>query len=758
MIFRLRSCRRLWLRLVRVRGRMGTAQKEAFVAREPMLKDIPAERRVCMAEFHLELLRTQGSGGWDSFCGRSLEEFVDFAAETGIEIWYTSLPKGGPFSQLLHQEGEDATPADLIDRFVKRAHEHGILVVSAFKMNAWTSLGKLHPDWLIRNIDDGRDVPPNERFVCHNSPFGEWLADYLSDHVARHDLDGVWFDDCNFGSREAWPWPWPAGCLCDGCAEKYRQQTGRELPQRVDFSSKDFKLWVNWRYDNLRQFQLLLTQRVRAMREGAIVRFNSYPRPPLGWECANELAPITGDMQFFTETETNAIGPTLTAKLARARGDCEIWMWAIQLAGPLSALGPAPHQDPVQLAMPALAALANGVKIQSAVDYLHPEQSKFTYDELKKRRDYIGGESIRQCALHVSQQTNDSAYTRLKQPEDVPIIKRDTGEPAQWLGRLDYWRQWTGVAEMMEQTHIIYDVMFDASLTDEALAGYRVLVLPNSVCLSADQCAAIGRWVDAGGTLIATYETSLGNELGERRDDFGLADVFGAHWRGTYDGDGKSGTIYMPQDELRDRYGMWLGFSGQHTEITLADDDAQVLYTLSARRRFTTPGGRHGVDPNSSAYDSTHPGVVLHRYGKGQSIYVSGDIGEGFANWPVLVCRRFFADLIERGAMMIQVEAPSRILATAFRVDGKTINVHLYHRFSHMQHFDNSEPGGAGDWAHQWALLDEPFPVHDIKIHFNDARIKRARMPLQNAELEVDDSTIAVPPVYLHEVVQVTCD
>ncbi|MDP7490657.1 MAG: hypothetical protein QGG10_09110, partial [Arenicellales bacterium] len=161
---------------------------------------------------------------------------------------------------------------------------------------------------------------------------------------------------------------------------------------------------------------------------------------------------------------------------------------------------------------------------------------------------------------------------------------------------------------------------------------------------------------------------------------------------------------------------------------------------------------------NSSAYDSTDPGVVLHRYGKGRSIYVSGDIGEGFAAWPVLVIRRFFADLIERGDLMIQVDAPSRILTTAFRVDEKTINVHLYQRFGHMQHFDNAEPGGAGDWAHQWALLDEPFPVHDIKVRFNGMRIARASMPLQDAELDVDDSTIAVPQVYLHEVVQVTCD
>ncbi len=41
--------------------------------------------------------------------------------------------------------------------------------------------------------------------------------------------------------------------------------------------------------------------------------------------------------------------------------------------------------------------------------------------------------------------------------------------------------------------------------------------------------ASIRKFVDRGGSLLATGETSLCNEWGDPRPDFGLADIFGAH-------------------------------------------------------------------------------------------------------------------------------------------------------------------------------------------------------------------------------------
>jgi hypothetical protein len=47
--------------------------------------------------------------------------------------------------------------------------------------------------------------------------------------------------------------------------------------------------------------------------------------------------------------------------------------------------------------------------------------------------------------------------------------------------------------------------------------------------MSAPQVEAVRRFVERGGSLIATGETSRCNEWGEPRADFALADLFGAH-------------------------------------------------------------------------------------------------------------------------------------------------------------------------------------------------------------------------------------
>ena len=45
------------------------------------------------------------------------------------------------------------------------------------------------------------------------------------------------------------------------------------------------------------------------------------------------------------------------------------------------------------------------------------------------------------------------------------------------------------------------------------------------------QCAQIREFVQRGGSVIATHETSLCDEFGVRRGNFGLADLFGVNYR-----------------------------------------------------------------------------------------------------------------------------------------------------------------------------------------------------------------------------------
>jgi hypothetical protein len=63
-----------------------------------------------------------------------------------------------------------------------------------------------------------------------------------------------------------------------------------------------------------------------------------------------------------------------------------------------------------------------------------------------------------------------------------------------------------------------------------------LLVLPNLASMSNSQVESVQRFVSEGGSLVATDETSLYDEYGDRRPDFALGDVFGAKYTGKRDG------------------------------------------------------------------------------------------------------------------------------------------------------------------------------------------------------------------------------
>jgi beta-galactosidase GanA len=91
----------------------------------------------------------------------------------------------------------------------------------------------------------------------------------------------------------------------------------------------------------------------------------------------------------------------------------------------------------------------------------------------------------------------------------------------------------TGVEE-----HLPVTVINEWDLNADDLSRYKVLILPNTACLSAAQAQTIREFVQKGGGLVATLDTSLCDEMGEPRKDFALADVFGVHYRGIPQGEG----------------------------------------------------------------------------------------------------------------------------------------------------------------------------------------------------------------------------
>lgn len=90
-----------------------------------------------------------------------------------------------------------------------------------------------------------------------------------------------------------------------------------------------------------------------------------------------------------------------------------------------------------------------------------------------------------------------------------------------------YGNYYYGAFQVLKDMGYDSEPFLDYRMTAESLAKYKLVYVPNAPCLSDAQCAVLVRYVENGGTLIATHLTSIADEYGRPRGNYALADLFG---------------------------------------------------------------------------------------------------------------------------------------------------------------------------------------------------------------------------------------
>lgn len=167
-----------------------------------------------------------------------------------------------------------------------------------------------------------------------------------------------------------------------------------------------------------------------------------------------------------------------------------------------------------------------------------------------------------------------------------------------------------------------FDFVHEDKLSAGDLAKYTALLLPNTALLSDEQCRQLKAFVDAGGSLLATFETSLYNERNERRPEFGLADVFGIRKAGEIVG--TSGNAYLAriekQHEILDGFANTNWIPGAEHRVPVAPVEGPVLTVVPGFVAYP-PELSYPVQPRTN-----EPAVVVRQRGKSRLVYFPGDV------------------------------------------------------------------------------------------------------------------------------------
>ena len=197
-----------------------------------------------------------------------------------------------------------------------------------------------------------------------------------------------------------------------------------------------------------------------------------------------------------------------------------------------------------------------------------------------------------------------------------------------------------GFYQALVESRIAFEMVHDGLLDPEHLAPYRTLVLPNIAALSLAQCQQLRQFVQNGGGLVATYETSLYDELGAKRSDFGLADLFGCHFdsvegpmRNSYLNLEKQGPQFHPllrgfEDAPRIINGV--------NQVRLKQEEAKTSSPSTDAPLTLVPA--YPDLPMEEVYSrvprTNVPGVYARQFGKGRVVYFPADLDRTF--WEVL--------------------------------------------------------------------------------------------------------------------------
>ncbi len=189
-----------------------------------------------------------------------------------------------------------------------------------------------------------------------------------------------------------------------------------------------------------------------------------------------------------------------------------------------------------------------------------------------------------------------------------------------------------GYYQALIEARIPFEMVHDQLLDAAHVDAFKVLIFPNIAALSDAQCRQIREYVERGGSIVATHETSLYDEWGVRRADFGLADLFGASFDGAIDA------------RMQNSY---LLLEGRHPILAGLEDATRIINGVS-RVHTKTIGSypnppltlipsypdlpMEEVFPRVAKTDI--PEVFLREKGKGRVVYFPWDIDRTF--WEIL--------------------------------------------------------------------------------------------------------------------------
>lgn len=598
--------------------------------------------------------------------------------------------------------GEKVT-LDTLKDYLSEAHVHGIRVIIYYNVHAVElTYARKHPEWQQIKEDGNpiEDVYGVDSSFCVNSGWREEVFHALR-ILSSYEIDGVFFDGPIFFANT---------CYCENCRRLFKEKYGKEIPSKTHLtSSREEQSWkelIEFQTDSIARFLRDSNEILKKINPKILLYMNGNPLAPT-WATGRDNRKIIKETDIlgaeggflYGGLEEPIYKPGATAKLLETQAEGKptvIFDAAKQGPWAFSMLPPG------EISLLYSQTISHGAQVWLAIcsDPLkHPEEiaviKKFNKLIEDNPEPFYATKSLARIALVWPQRSNDY-YTG----SYVPLT--DFTKEAKPMKAGDLWKEFFGFYDGLCRNHFPFDVIDEEAIRDLNSSQYDLIILPNVTSLNEEEINSIKEFVENGGNIISSFETSL-YDYGMKMKSFALKDVFGVK---------DVGEVFGPL-----RWDYVVPTNENHFSLKDIEQDFifAPLYGLKVETIakpilfFCSPlPGCYAGRPRPSPY----PFLIENRYGKGTSLYIAGTFGESLFSFRFPEYYKILKNIVSKLSKNIIVleNAPSS-LEISLRGKDNRLYLHLINFTSEMKR-----------------PIQRILPCYDIEIKLRIEReIKRIR-------------------------------
>jgi len=551
---------------------------------------------------------------WLDYFKRLHVDAVTLSAGGAVAFYPTQVP--------LHYRSAWLGHMDTFGDLAKSCRALGMVVVARTDAHAChQDVYDAHPDRIMVDASGGKVRHQSDKdfwVTCALGPYNfEFMTAVHEEIMTRYMVDGI------FTNR----WAGSGMCYCEHCQKNFRAFSSMELPRTDNPQDPARREYIVWREQRLFELWRLWNGKIQAINPNASYFANA------GGGALSEL-----DMKTVGE-----LAPTLFADRQGRAGLMPVWangkngkeyratLGHKAIFGIFSVGVEDRHRwkDSVQSDDELRLWVADGI-----AQGLRPWFAKFNCKVIDPRWMPVVEGIYRWHAANEAYLRNERPVARVALVYSQQTAAYYGGEEA----RAKVEDPILGFYEALIEARIPFEMVHDHLLDAQHIGQFRTLILPNIAALSATQCKQLDEFVEGGGSLIATLETSLYNEWGVRQPNFGLASLFGVNYAGKLEGPMLNSYLSVNKDPL----------TGQYHPL-LKDLDNAVRLINSVNQVAIEPAGEGTYPlqvvptypdlPMEEVFprkDAAHgqPGAIVRQVGRGRVVYFPGDIDRTF--WETL--------------------------------------------------------------------------------------------------------------------------